>query len=426
MAFGAKPAYRLRGFLNVFQYTSGGASAAHRFGVQMNSSRLVLIANPGSASRKYALYEGTRERASLHFEWSDGRVICTLHRSDETLDTQASTNQLTEAAGQVIDLLRSYDVLQEYEQIERIGLRVVAPSSYFLEDRFIDDEFVAKLEAIKPRAPIHISATLEELRELRQKFTDTPIVGISDSAFHITKPNYAWNYGISLEVADKFEIKRFGYHGISVASVVHELHKIEKLPTKLVVCHLGSGASLTAVHAGRSIDTTMGYSPLEGLIMSTRSGTIDATAVRAIKDICGFDDNATEDYLNNHSGLLGLGGSSDIRELLKREELGDEKAKLALATYVFSIQKALGQMTAALGGIDALVFTGTVGERSAVIRHRVVERLHYLDFTLQEKTNNACQTPGEPTVISRLAHSKPVLVVPAQEAAEMVRRTLLI
>ncbi len=385
------------------------------------ASSLILIANPGSASRKYALFAGHKERAQLHFEWAYGKVVCTLHHAGEQHVIHVDVHELGEAAMQVVDILRDNNVLKDDENIDRIGLRIVAPSSYFLQDHVIDDEFVARLEATKPRAPIHIEATLDELHMLRRQFSFVGIVGVSDSAFHATKPDYAWNYGISLETADHFEIKRFGYHGLSVASVVHELHKAEKLAPKIVICHLGSGASVSAVHGGKSIDNSMGFSPLEGVIMSTRSGNIDPTAVRALKEVCHFDDNGVEDYLNNHSGLLGLGGSSDIRELLRREEDGDHRSRLALQTYTYSVQKSIGQMASALGGVDALVFTGTVGERSAPIRNRICARLHYLDIVLDERTNSECESPEKLTTISRLAHSKPVYVAPADEAAEMVR-----
>jgi acetate kinase len=390
----------------------------------MAMAALTLIANPGSASRKYALYEGERLRAELHFEYLEGRVICTLARDGGEHAVHVDMSDIAMAAERIGELLRARDILREGEHIEHVGLRIVAPSNYFLQDYIIDDEVVGHLEALMPRAPIHIKATLEELRKLRQHFPHVTITGISDSGFHATKPDYAWNYGISLEDADRLELKRYGYHGLSVASVVHSLRKADKLPPKIVVAHLGSGVSVTAVHGGKSLDTTMGYSPLEGVIMSTRSGSIDPTAVRALKETFHFDDNGIEDYLNNHSGLLGLGGSSDIRELLRREHDGNHHARLALETFVFSLQKAIGQMTAALGGVDLLAFTGTVGERSAAIRERVLERLHYLDLIIDKHANNSIVTLEAPVCVSRLAHSKPIYVVATNEAAEMVRHIL--
>jgi acetate kinase len=387
------------------------------------ASTIILVANPGSASRKYALFAGSHERASLHFEWEHGRIVCTLTKGAEQHSVHIELPNLDAASLDAVRIFREQGMLAKGEQISRIGLRIVAPSSYFLLDHEIDDEVMNHLKKAKVRAPLHIAATLHELQLLRSAFPETPIVGVSDSAFHMTKPDFAWNYGISLEDADRFEIKRFGYHGLSVSSVVHSLHKVEKLAHKLIVCHLGSGASVTAVLGGKSIDTTMGYSPLEGVVMSTRSGSIDPQAVRALKDACRLDDEGVEDYLNNHSGLLGLGGSSDIRELLRREHDGDHRAWLALKTYVYSIQKAIGQMSAALGGADAILFTGTVGERSAPIRARIIEQLHYLDFLLDHDANDSCDTTKDYSIISKLAHSKPIFVTPTKEAAEIARHT---
>jgi acetate kinase len=383
---------------------------------------LTLIANPGSASRKYALFVGDKVRAQLHFEYLNYRVVCTIHRDGKYEEVHAELQDLGEAAGALVGLLHEYKILEDDESIARIGLRVVAPSSFFLENHVVDDEVVARLEALEPCAPLHISATLHELHALKRVFDGTPIVGISDSAFHITKPDYAWNYGLPLEDADRLEIKRYGYHGISVASIVRTLQDADKLAPKTIVCHLGSGASVTAVHGGKSVDNTMGYSPLEGIIMSTRSGTIDFTAVRALKEAFGYDDQKVDEYLNKHGGLLGLGGSADIRELLQREAYGDHPAHLALRTYVYSVQKAIGQMIAALGGVDEIVFTGTVGERSGPIRERITKRLHYLDFILDEQVNGEYEGTESVKCVSRLAHSKPVYVVQADEAAEMVRQ----
>lgn len=387
------------------------------------TKHLTLVANPGSASRKYALYEGKKERGRLHFEHMEGRVVCTLTRDGQQHFVHVDIPHLAESARTVTQVLRSNGLLAEKEAVHAIGLCIVAPSAFFLQDRRIDDEVVEHLKALLPRVPSHIKATLDELALLRQEFKKVPIVGVSDSAFHITKPDYAWNYGISLEDADRYEIKRFGYHGLSVAGTVRELKHAEKLPPKVVVCHLGSSASVTAVHGGKSVDTTMGYSPLEGVIMGTRSGSIDPAAVQALKNVFRMDDHAVEQYLNNHSGLRGLGGSSDIRELLWREGEGDHKSALALQTYVFSVQKAVGQMVAVLGGADLLVFTGTVGERSAPIRERIMERLHYLDMVVDKRENKACSPAYGLTCISRLAHSKPIFVVPTDEAGEIVRRT---
>lgn len=384
---------------------------------------LTLIANPGSSSRKYGLYRDGKEVARLHFEYREGRIACTGFFGDRAEPVDVDLHDLTDVAGQVLPILKSHNLIHDTEKINRIGLRIVAPSSYFLRDRVMDDETVSRLRELEPRAPLHISATLHEFETLRDVFGDAVIVGVSDSAFHATKPDYAWNYGVRLQDADRFEIKRFGYHGISVASVVHTLRSIDKLPPKIIVAHLGSGASITAVNGGQSLDTTMGYSPLEGLIMATRVGSIDPTASNMLQAQLHLNDEQMEDYLNNHSGLLGLSeASSAVNELLEHEERGNHNAHLALETYIFTIQKAIGAMAAALGGADMLVFTGTIGERSFPTRQRIIARLHYMDFVIDEEANNTCDDPHQPTLISALAKSKPMYVVPTDEAGEMIRR----
>jgi acetate kinase len=382
---------------------------------------LILIANPGSASRKYALYEGDTIRIRLHFEYDDGQVICTVDQNGELQTANTGLHDVTDAVRRMVPMLREYEAISGNEQIDAIGLRIVVPSSYFLEDRQLTPAVIAKLEELKDRAPLHIAASLQELKGLSKQFPDVRLYGISDSTFHRNKPDYAWNYGLPLHDADRLDIKRFGYHGLAAASAVNQLRAAGKLTPKVVIAHLGSGASVTAIHNGKSVDNTMGYSPLEGLIMSTRSGSVDVTAAQVLRAELGFTEHQLDKYLNQSGGLLGLGGSADIRELLKREAAGNHQAKLALNTYIYTVQKAIGAMAAALGGLDQLVFTGTVSERSPTVRQHILQRLNYLDFSLDQTANKQCD-PQELTLISRLAHSKPIHVVPIDEAAEMARQ----
>lgn len=384
---------------------------------------LILVANPGSASRKYGLYRGDVAIADLHFEWEDGKIICTAQTEHDHFVEPVGVPHLDAVIGHVETMLLRSGALRDGDKLDGIGLRVVAPSSYFLGNHHLTPGVVNKLRELEQVAPLHIAIILKELAALETEFKGVPVYGISDSGFHATKPDYAWNYGISLEDADQFEIKRFGYHGLSVQSAIHHLKHHDKMANKIVLAHLGSGASVTALHAGKSMDNTMGYSPLEGLIMATRSGSIDYGAARALQLNKQFDNEAMEAYLNREAGLKGIGGSPDIRELRIREQDGDDRARLALATYVYGVQKGIAQMTAALGGVDALVFTGTVGERSAVIRERIVNRLHYLDFILEHRANAACTNPLGLEIVSGLAKSKPIYVVHADEALEIARQT---
>lgn len=384
---------------------------------------LILVANPGSASRKYALYRGEKVAAELHAEWVENKIICTITSGSEQFEEPLGVNHLREVLPHVETMFARAGAMQDKDVLSGIGLRIVAPSGFFLQNHKLDAHVHNKLRELEQVAPLHIGIVLEEYDLLKKHFFNIPIYGISDSAFHITKPEYAWNYAIPLADSDTYEIKRYGYHGLSVQSALHHLRRNDRLANKVVIAHLGSGGSITALHGGKSLDNTMGYSPLEGLMMATRSGSIDYSAVRSLQLQSGMNNEETESYLNTRSGLLGMGNSPDIRELLSREEQGDSRAHLALSTYVYTVQKGIAQMTAALGGIDALVFTGTVGERSATMRQRIVARLHYLDLFLDTHANLACQNPLGLEILSKLTQSKPIYVVHADEAAEIARQT---
>jgi acetate kinase len=391
----------------------------------MPDDSLILVANPGSSSRKYGIYSpDLSERAHLHIEREDGKLVCNIFAHGQHRTVAIEFDDIAESALHLMDLLRDNDVIRDGESIGRIGLRLVAPSSFFMQDHVMTDEIIEKIEDLRHLAPLHIEASLNELRSLRTSFPDTPVIGVSDSAFHATKPPYAWNYGIDIHDADRLDIKRFGYHGISVSSAIASLWNAGKLPPKVVVCHLGSGSSITGVFHGRSIDTTMGYTPLEGVIMATRSGSIDVGAARVLKESLKLDDAGLEKYLNTQSGLLGIGGSNDIRELIARETDGDHMAHLALTTLVHSIHKAIGGMIVALNGCDLIVFTGTVGERSAILRKRIVAHLECLDFVLDGEANDACTAPESMTFISQKAASRPVVVIPTDEAREIAKHVL--
>jgi acetate kinase len=386
--------------------------------------QVILIANPGSASRKYGLYQGEALRATLHFEHLDGKMTCTLGQAENTREIPVNITDLSDSSNQILSILQFNNVLRSDEKISYVGVRIVAPSDYFLRDMVIDNSVVDRLKSLEVRAPLHIRATMQEITSLKQNFVDAKIVGISDSAFHITKPDYAWGYGLPVEDAAKLEVKRYGYHGISMAAATNVLSQTGNLVPKMIICHLGSGASLTAIKDGKSVDNTMGYSPLEGLIMATRSGTIDPTAVGVLRDALGLDNTAMEYYLNTKGGLLGLSGiSSEIPELLKLEAQDNPRAHFAMETYLYNVKKAVGQMSGALGGADGLVFTGTVGERAVSIRERIVSGLEYLGFTLDKDMNNQCQRPTQLEKINT-QQSKPILVIPTDESAEMCRRVI--
>lgn len=388
----------------------------------MAGPALTLVSNPGSSSRRYAVYSGDELRGRLHFERQGDRVVCSLETARQ--HTPVATNLVTvsQAPTVLADLLKEHALIKPGERLAIIALRIVAPSSFFTLDHQIDDEVVERLRVLATRAPLHISASLAEVEQLGQHFAGVKLVGVSDSAFHSTKLKEAGYYGLPLDDANKLDLKRFGYHGLSVGAVVAELQAHSRLPVRLVVCHLGSGGSVTAVKEGHSLDTTMGYSPLEGLVMSTRSGSVDPAAASTLQAALKLTQSQLEEYLNTKSGLLGLSGrSADIPELLNHEG-NDERAALALKLYVYRVQQAIGQMVASMQGVDGLVFTGTVGERSAIMRQRIVAGLGYLGFELDADHNRQLTDPLELTAINLVSSDKPIMVFPSQEERQLVAR----
>ena len=383
---------------------------------------LVLVVNPGSASRKYALFANDIKKANVHFEFIDRAVVGTVEFNGEKNSVKYEDADLANVSRYVLPLLQQYHAIGQDENLTAVGIRVVAPTDNFTKDLLVNDEVLAELGSIQQKAPLHIGTALMEIQHLKSVFANIPIIIISDSAFHSTKPAWATNYGISEELADKFGIKRYGFHGVSVGSVVRRLQESNKLVSKTIICHIGSGSSITAVLDGKSVDTTMGYTPLEGIMMATRSGNIDVAAALAIKRELHLDDNGLEQYLNKSSGLLGVSGTSDdIRQLLISESQGDQKASLALTLFVYKIQQAIGQMAASMGGVDCLVFTATIGERSFIIRERILQNLGYLGFENNKVVNDATFEPKEVINIAT-DRSRPVLVVATDESAEIARR----
>jgi acetate kinase len=386
------------------------------------SDSLILVVNPGSASRKYALFADGKKIANIHFEFIDGHVTGKIKYSGQESPIVCDEPDLSSVARYVLPLLHEYKIIGETDNLSAVGIRVVAPSKTFMQDELVTDEIINALKAVQQKAPLHVGTALSEIEHLKTYFAGIPIIIVSDSAFHANKPDCAWSYGIDTELADKLDIKRYGYHGVSVGSVVKRLQDSDELLPKTIVCHIGSGSSITAVSDGKSVETTMGYTPLEGLMMSTRCGNIDPSAVVAIKHELNLEDNELESYLNKKCGLLGVSGSSDdIRQLLISEEQGDARASLALRLFVYRIQLAIGQMAASMNGVDCLVFTATIGERSFIIRERILEKLGYLGFENNTEVNNNTFEPAEITNVG-ISTSKPILVVSTDEATEIAYR----
>ncbi|OHB25557.1 MAG: hypothetical protein A2542_00905 [Parcubacteria group bacterium RIFOXYD2_FULL_52_8] len=377
------------------------------------------IINIGSASKKYAFYRGAAQLLHAHFEHEGNAYVCTVEVQGEQKRLAVNAEEYAAALHFLLAHVLEWG-LSDFA-CTALGIRVVAPGSFFQEHRLIDVAYREQLEHAATIAPLHIAALVAELDQVRGALPDVPLYAISDSAFHKDMPARARRYVIPVVDAERWDVYRFGYHGLSVGSVARLFAEKGKVPARMIICHLGGGASITALADGKSIDTSMGFTPDEGLPMATRVGNIDAGAVLYISEKLGGKAQAV-DYFNHKSGLLGVSGSSaDIRELLTKEQEGDTKAAAALELYVYQIQKQIGAYVATLGGLDALVFTGTVGERSAPIRGRVCAGLACFGVGIDQAKNTACF--GNDTALE--AANAPVLVrvVPSREMDELALLT---
>ncbi len=378
----------------------------------------------GSVSAKYSIYSELTELFFIHFEIEKGGALANIYASGrkgsaktENVSLEIFHNSLEYFLEKAVE----NKMIESKEDISSVGIRTVAPGIYFQEDRIIDSFFMDNILEKELEAPLHIYITLEEIKELRKLFPKTPIVGISDSAFHKNVPDFAKYYAIPKDMAVEYEIYHYGYHGISTGSIINKISKSGRIPSKTIICHLGGGSSVIAVKDGKSFNTSMGYSPLEGVVMATRSGDIDPIAVIHLGRKLKKSENELETYFNKQCGLLGLSGiSSDVRDLLSAESKGDKGAELALLKLVMSIKKYIGAFSAEMGGIDMLVFSGTIGERSFVIRERILNGLEYLGIKFDKDMNN--KTDGIDAKISSSDSKVEVQVVLTDEMEDMAER----
>ena len=280
----------------------------------------------------------------------------------------------------------------------------------------ITDEVIEAIKQCSDMAPLHNPANLIGIETMASILPGVPQVAVFDTAFHQTMPACAYMYGTPYEAYQKYGVRRYGFHGTShryVSQRVCEFLGVKLEGTKIITCHVGNGGSITAVKDGKSIDTSMGFTPLEGLLMGTRSGDIDAGAVTYLMDKEGLDTKGISDYLNKKSGVAGVSGlSSDMRDIEAADKAGEPKAVLAMSMYAYRIKKYIGAYTAALGGVDIIVFTGGVGENQIGLRAQICNELSFMGIELDEVANN---TKGEEIVITTPTSKVKVVVVPTDE-----------
>lgn len=389
-------------------------------------SNKILVVNRGSASEKYAIYEGEKCLAFLHLEKAENNAyVCNFDFGGQKKVENISEKDFKNSLTFCLKTLINNKIIINKADLAGIGIRIVAPGKHFQDDNLIDKLYEKEIKKVLHDAPLHLLPTYEMIKLLQQTLKNIPIVGISDSDFHDTIPEKAKYYALPLEITKKYNIERYGYHGISVESILRQLKKESSLPTRIIICHIGSGVSVTAVKDGQSIENTMGFTPLEGVMMATRGGNIDPGVIALLIDKLWLGPKKLKELLNKKCGLLGVSGqSSDVRDLIKLEKGGNKEAKIALDMYAYKIQQYIGAYFVALGGLDLLVFTATVGERSFIMRERICAGLEALGVKINKEINN--QSEGINADISASDSVVRILVRKTDEMSQIAYDTALI
>jgi acetate kinase len=326
----------------------------------------------------------------------------------------------------VLDALldASHGVISSLEELKAVGHRVVHGGEKFAGSVLINHEVIAALQECVPLAPLHNPANLMGIEAMTEALPNIPQVGVFDTAFHQTMPSHAYMYGVPYHYYEKYRVRRYGFHGTSHYYVSQRTAELLGKPVdhlKIVTCHLGNGSSVTAVKNGHSIDTSMGFSPLPGVIMGTRCGDVDPTLLFYLAEQEGLDSKALAHILNKESGIQGISGvSSDLRDVEEAAAAGNSRAKLAEEMLYYGIRKYIGAYAAAMGGIDALVFTAGIGENSVVAREKVCAGLEFLGIKIDAEKN---KVRGKERIVSSDDARVSVLVVPTNEELVIARDT---
>lgn len=343
-----------------------------------------LIINLGSSSKRYALYRATELLLTAHFT---ARSVTFTHPTT-TVTQKISSATYNKSAAYFLKYAQQKKVILPPVMLKAIGIRIVAPGTFFTKTHLITPAFIKKLTIQAAYAPLHIPPVLDEYKKITALLPQTPCVGISDSAFHVTIPEHARLYALAPALSKKYDLYRFGYHGISAQACLPAIKKLlNVIPPRIIICHLGGGTSVTAIYKEKSIDTSMGFSPLEGIPMMTRSGSIDICAATKLQDRSYLSSSELITYLSKESGIYGLAHTEDMRLLLKKYHQNDARAQKALHLYIYQIQKHIGAYSTILGGVDLLLFTGKIGEKSPEIRSLICSPLAHLGCVLDETKN---------------------------------------
>ncbi|ENJ6137129.1 acetate kinase [Bacillus cereus] len=390
-------------------------------------SKIIAI-NAGSSSLKFQLFEmpsetvltkGLVERIGLE----DSIFTITVDGEKQKEITNIPDHAV--AVNMLLKKLTENGIVKSLDEIGGIGHRVVHGGEKFADSVLITDEVLADIEELSDLAPLHNPANVVGIKAFQEVLPNVPAVAVFDTAFHQTMPESAFLYSLPYEYYEKFGIRKYGFHGTSHKYVTERAAELLGRPLEslsLLSCHLGNGASIAAVEGGKSIDTSMGFTPLAGVTMGTRSGNIDPALIPYIMEKTGQTVEEVVSVLNKKSGMLGLTGySSDLRDIIAKEEEGDQRAKVALDVFVSRIHKYIGSYTARMKGVDAIIFTAGVGENSAIIRERVLEGLEYMGVYFDAKRNNVF---GEEAFINFPHSPVKIIVIPTDEEVMIARDVL--
>jgi acetate kinase len=390
------------------------------------STRTVLVVNAGSSSLKYEVLDAVTgdSSASGIIDRIGGSGLLRHRTGDGTHEEDVTCRDHGEALRAARAALRTHGPDLSGGGLYAVGHRVVHGGARFSFPVVVDDHVVEAIESLSPLAPLHNPANLAGIRSARESFPEVPHVAVFDTAFHQTMPRAAHTYAVPAEWREQHQVRRYGFHGTShqyVSRRTAELLGRHREECSVIVLHLGNGASACAVQGGRSIDTSMGLSPLEGLVMGTRSGDVDPALGAYLARVADVGTQEYDESLNFRSGLLGLAGVSDLRELEQRRTDGDEEAALAFDVMTYRLRKYVGAYAVALGGVDAIAFTGGIGENSAAVRAAVLGGLGALGVELDRDANE----DGEPERLVTASTSRvPAWVVPTREELEIARACL--
>lgn len=391
----------------------------------------ILVINAGSSSLKYQLInmedESVIAKGNCDRIGIDGHIKHTTF-DGRTVDLDSAFPTHTEAFEKLVEVLTTGDaaVIKSMDEIGAVGHRIVQGAEVFSKTTLVTDEVIQQIDDLSELAPVHNHPHALALRACKKVIpATTPQVVVFDTAFHQTMPEKAFMYGMPYECYEKLHVRKYGFHGTSHRFVTQALadamgRDIKEL--KIVSCHLGNGSSITAVEGGKSIDTSMGFTPLDGVIMGTRCGAVDASAVTFVQSKLGLDPQQTSDYLNKKSGFLGISGiSSDNRDITAAALKGDKRAKLAGEMLRYEIKKYIGSYAAVMNGLDAVIFTGGIGENSDDLRADVLRDMEFLGIKLDEKANAGSR--GKLVKISAPDSKVEVWVVPTNEELLIARDT---